>query len=165
MNFIELLQQEMIQEAATTRKMLSRVPAEQFDWQPHSKSMTLKHLASHLAEMPNWVTLAITADGLDFETHPYHLPDLKSTGELLDFFEASLRNGKDALANADETILTEEWILRSGENVLSQGTKYDIIRMAYCQIVHHRAQLGVYLRLLDIPIPGSYGPSADEIKF
>ena len=165
MNFIKLLLQEINDEAATTRKMLSRVPAEKFDWQPHPKSMTLKYLASHLAELPNWVTLAITTDELDFETSPYILPDIKSTVELLDFFEDSLSNGKETLGNADTSIFTEEWVLRNGEHILSRRTRYEVIRMAYCQIVHHRAQLGVYLRLLNIPIPGSYGPSADEVPF
>ena len=165
MELIKLLQKEMEQEAATTRKMLSLVPVEKFDWQPHPKSMTMKRLASHIAELPGWVEMAITTDGLDFENNPYQPVDVKSNDELLAFFEASLKKGKKALANADVSTFGKEWVLRSGDQVYSKETKYDVIRMAYSQIIHHRAQLGVNLRLLDIPLPGSYGPSADDMTF
>jgi len=165
MDFIALLQKEMIEEAATTRKMLSRIPPEKFGWQPHPKSGTVQWLASHLAELPNWVDMALNTDELDFETSPYKLPNIKNTGELLDFFEASLKTGREALAAADINTFDKGWVLRVGDHILSRRTKYEVIRMAYSQIVHHRAQLGVYLRLLDIPIPGSYGPSADERPF
>jgi len=162
LELIPLLEEEMHNEAVTTRKMLSRVPPEKFDWQPHPKSMTLKQLAAHIAELPGWVTTALTTDELDFEGNPYTPQDVKSTGELLDFFEASLKSGKQSLAEADANILTEDWVLRSGSHIINTRNRYEVIRMAYSQIVHHRAQLGIYLRLLNIPIPGSYGPSADE---
>lgn len=165
MELIKLLQKEMQQEAATTRKMLGRVPAEKFDWQPHPKSMTMKRLASHIAELPGWVEMAITTDGLDFQNNPYMPKDVATTEELLEFFEESLQKGKLALADADESSFGKEWVLRNGDEVYSRDTKYDVIRMAYSQIIHHRAQLGVYLRLLDIPLPGSYGPSADDMRF
>lgn len=165
MDLIKLLQKEMAEEAATTRKMLSRVPPEKFDWQPHPKSATLKWLASHIAELPNWIAMALYTDELDFAANPYQLPKIDNTGELLDFFELSLKTGKAALDAADGSNFDKEWILRNGGQILSARTKYEVIRMAYCQIVHHRAQLGVYLRLLNIPIPGSYGPSADENGF
>lgn len=165
MELIKLLQKEMEQEAATTRKMLSLVPVEKFDWQPHPKSMTMKRLASHIAELPGWVEMAITTDGLDFENNPYQPYDVTSNEELLTFFEESLKKGKEALANADINTFSKEWVLRSGNQVYSRDSKYEVIRMAYSQIIHHRAQLGVYLRLLDIPLPGSYGPSADDMTF
>lgn len=165
MEIIPLLQKEMEQEAKTTRKMLSRVPAEKFGWQPHPKSMTLKKLAVHLAELPGWVAMALTTDGLDFEQNPYMPADVKSTGQLMDYFEESLLTGRQALATADIGSFGDEWVLRTGNHVHSRDTKYDVIRMALSQIIHHRAQLGVYLRLLDIPIPGSYGPSADDTAF
>lgn len=165
MELIPLLQKEMEQEAATTRKMLSRVPADKFDWQPHPKSMTLGRLASHIAELPGWVTMALTTTGLDFENNPYEPKPIKTNEELLAFFEESLASGREALANADINSFNDEWVLRSGDQVYSRDTKYEVIRMSYSQIIHHRAQLGVYLRLLDIPIPGSYGPSADDVTF
>lgn len=165
MELIKLLQKEMEQEAVTTRKMLSRVPADKFDWQPHPKSMSLKRLASHIAELPGWVEMVIDTDELDFENNPYKPRDVSSTEDLLAFFEETLKKGKDALNRADLKYFTKEWVLRSGDQIYSTDTKYEVIRMSYSQIIHHRAQLGVYLRLLNIPIPGSYGPSADDVSF
>ena len=159
---IPMLLKELEQESATTRKMLERVPAEYFDWQPHQKSMTLKRLSTHLADLPTWVTMAVTTEGLDFASNPYKEEDVHSNAELMDYYERSLTSAKSHLAAAPEERLSENWTLRNGEAVYQVATKAEIIRMAYCQTVHHRAQLGVFLRLLDIPIPGSYGPSADE---
>lgn len=165
MDLIKLLQKELEQEATTTRKMLSLVPAEKFDWQPHPKSMTLKKLASHIAELPGWIEMAITTDELDFENNPYVPHDVKTNDELIAFFEECLKKGREALANADVNTFSKEWVLRSGDQIYSKETKYDVIRMSYSQVIHHRAQLGVCLRLLDIPLPGSYGPSADDMTF
>ncbi|WP_417353121.1 DinB family protein [Flavobacterium alkalisoli] len=165
MDLIMLLQREMNQEALTTRKMLSRVPPEKFDWQPHPKSMTLGRLASHVAELPGWVAMVVDTDELDFANNPYEPKDVKNTGELLDYFEDSLKNGKDALNRVNIEQFSEPWTLRNGDQVYSTEPKYDVIRMAHSQVIHHRAQLGVYLRLLNIPIPGSYGPSADDVTF
>lgn len=165
MELIKLLQKELEQEAVTTRKMLGLVSADKFDWQPHPKSMTMKRLATHIAELPGWVEMAIETDELDFENNPYVPHDVKSTEELLAFFEECYKKGSEALAKADVTTFGKEWVLRSGDQIYSKETKYEVIRMAYSQIIHHRAQLGVYLRLLNIPLPGSYGPSADDMSF
>ena len=163
MELISLLQKEMELEAVTTRKMLSRIPTEKFNWQPHPKSMTLKKLASHVAEFPEWVNMVITTEGLDFLENPYTPRELKDAEELIVFFETSLEKGREALASADVSTFDDPWILSNGSQVYSSDTKYEVIRMVHSQIIHHRAQLGVYLRLLDIPIPGSYGPSADDM--
>lgn len=163
MKQINELVKEMEQEAQTTRKMLSIIPDDKLEWQPHPKSMNMRRLASHIAELPLWVTMAIESDGLDFSTAPYVERDLKNTQALLHFFEQSLADGKKHLEYANELDFDKQWILRNGDEILFDSTKMGIIRMTYCQIVHHRAQLGVYLRLLNIPIPGSYGPSADEM--
>jgi uncharacterized damage-inducible protein DinB len=165
MSTIDPLLKELEQEAQTTRKMLERVPTEYFNWQPHKKSMTIQRLATHIAELPGWVTMAVTTDGLDFAHNPYQQEEVGNTAELLDYFERSLADGRSHLQAAKEETLAENWTLRNGEEIYSVATKGEIIRMAYCQMVHHRAQLGVFLRLLDIPIPGSYGPSADEHEF
>jgi uncharacterized damage-inducible protein DinB len=162
MSTIQMLLKELDQEAATTRKMLERIPTDRFDWQPHQKSMTLRRLATHVAELPSWVAMVVTTEELDFAINPYSPVSVSNTGELLDYFENSLADGRDHLLNTTEEKLLENWTLRDGDQVYQVATKGEIIRMAYCQIVHHRAQLGVFLRLLDIPIPGSYGPSADE---
>jgi uncharacterized damage-inducible protein DinB len=165
MSLIQMLLKEMDQEANTTRKMLSRIPDDKYDWQPHPKSMTIQALATHVAELPSWVTMALHTDELDFATSPYEPSTVNKTADLLDFFERSLADGKASLSQATEDQLEPTWTLRSGDQILSQTTKGEMIRIAYSQTVHHRAQLGVYLRLLNIPIPGSYGPSADEQGF
>ena len=162
MSTITPLLKEMDQEAQTTRKMLERVPTAYFNWQPHAKSMTIQRLATHIAELPGWVTMAVTTDGLDFANNPYEQEEIHNTAELMDYFERLLAEGRGHLAAVREEVLDETWTLRNGEEVFHVATKGEIVRLAYCQIVHHRAQLGVFLRLLDIPIPGSYGPSADE---
>ncbi|RYE19004.1 MAG: DinB family protein [Sphingobacteriaceae bacterium] len=162
MSIIQMLLKEMDQEALITKKMLERVPNDKFDWQPHEKSMTIRRLTTHIAELPAWVTMALITDGLDFANNPYQPPIINNTSELLEYFEKSLLNGREHLVMVTEEQLLPIWTLRNGEQVLYVGTKGEIIRVSYSQIVHHRAQLGVYLRLLNIPIPASYGPSADE---
>ncbi len=162
MEIIPILLKEMDQEAQTTRKMLGRVPDDKFGWKPHEKSMTIKSLATHIAELPSWVSMALTTDELDFASNPYQPVDVNTTAELLAHFERSLADGKAHLESANEEQLNDQWTLREGDRIYSTSSKLEVIRMAFSQIVHHRAQLGVYLRLLNIPIPGSYGPSADE---
>jgi uncharacterized damage-inducible protein DinB len=162
MKVIPLLLKEMEQESQTTHKMLERVPADKFEWQPHPKSMTMKQLTVHIAELPGWVALGLNTTELDFATSPYNPAPVESTEDLLTLLDKSLKEGRTSLQNATEDDLLPNWTLRNGEQIYSVMTKYELIRHAFSQITHHRAQLGVYLRLLDIPIPGSYGPSADE---
>lgn len=165
MELIPMFLKEMEQEAQTTRKMLSRVPDEKLDWAPHERSMPMRTLATHIAELPTWVTMTLTTDELDFASNPYQKQEIHTNADLMAFFEKSLEDGKTQLVSENEGILNEPWTLRDGETIYSVRPRHEVIRMAYCQIVHHRAQLGVYLRLLNIPIPGSYGPSADEMNF
>lgn len=165
MSTIQELLKEMDNEAVTTRKMLERVPADKFDWKPHAKSMSIRELAGHIAELPSWVSMVLHTSELDFATSPYQPPGLSDTQQLLEFYEKNLADGRKHLANATDKDLLPEWILRDGDNIYSRSSRAEFIRVTYCQIVHHRAQLGVYLRLLDIPIPGSYGPSADDMTF
>lgn len=165
MAILQILLKEMEQEADNTRKMLERVPADRYDWQPHPKSMALRRLATHVAELPSWVSLALTTDELDFATNPYEPVEVTDNRELIAYFEKSLAEGKAELSKADEEQLKQPWTMRNGDEIYSISTKADVIRMSMSQIIHHRAQLGVYLRLLDIPIPGTYGPSADEQNF
>ena len=165
MSLIQMLVKEMEQEATTTRKMLERIPDDKYDWKPHEKSMTIQALSTHIAELPTWITMVLHTDELDFATAPYEPSTINNTTDLLDFFERSLADGKASLSQATEDHLEPTWTLRSGDQILSQSTKGEMIRITFSQVVHHRAQLGVYLRLLNIPIPGSYGPSADEQGF
>ena len=165
MLLIPMLLKEMEQEANTTRKMLQRVPTDKFGWKPHEKSMSIQSLATHIAELPSWVSITLTTNELDFASSPYTPVVINSTEGLLAYFEKTLADGKAHLEKAKEEDLLLNWTLRNGDQVYSVSTKAEVIRMAYCQIVHHRAQLGVFLRLLNIPIPGSYGPSADDMNF
>ena len=165
MQMTQLLLQEMEAEALTTRRMLSRVPNDKYDWKPHEKSMSIRQLATHIAELPGWVTIALNTSELDFASQPYQLTPIANTAELLAFFEKTLAEGLAALAAAKEEDLLPSWTLRNGDEIYNVYTKASVIRMSVSQTIHHRAQLGVYLRLLNIPIPGSYGPSADEMSF
>jgi len=162
LSVIDLLQKELEQEAQITRKMLERIPNDQYDWQPHPKSMTIKQLATHIAELPGWITMGLTSDGIDFAVTPYAPENITNTSELLALLERSIAEGKSSLNKATEADLLPTWTLRNGDQIYMVLTKYEVIRHALSQLIHHRAQLGVYLRLLNIPIPGSYGPSADE---
>jgi uncharacterized damage-inducible protein DinB len=163
MTIIQQFSRQLEQEAQTTRKMLAIVPTDKYDWKPHEKSMTMKRLATHIAELPSWIKMALTTDELDFANNPYKQENVSNTGELLDYFERTLEEGKAYLKEEYADKLSEDWTLRSGDTIYDVSPKIDVLRMSFSQIIHHRAQLGVYLRLLDIPIPGSYGPSADEI--
>ena len=164
MTFIEFLKQQFTDEATTTRKMLARVPEDKFDYKPHVKSMDMKRLALHIADLPGWVHFTFTTDELDF-AKPYEMPEISTQADLMAFFEKRYQDGLSVLVPENEKLLDKPWTLRNGETIYSTEPKIDVIRMSLSQQIHHRAQLGVYLRLLNIPIPGSYGPSADENNF
>lgn len=162
---IKMFLKEMEQEAKTTHKMLACVPEDKYDWKPHEKSMTMIRLAAHVAELPTWVSMTLNTDELDFNKNPYENKIVKNNKELIQILESGLVDAKTDLEKATDVVLPKRWVLRGGETIYSDTTKGDTIRMAFSQIIHHRAQLGVYLRLLNIPLPGSYGPSADDQSF
>ena len=107
--------------------------------------------------------MVINTAELDFAKNPYQAEEVNSTPELLTLFEKNLVQGRTALANAKDEQMTDNWIMRNGEEIWVNDNKHDVLRMCFGQIIHHRAQMGVFLRLLNVPIPGSYGPSADEM--
>ena len=162
MTRLSLFKIELEKEAIATRKMLAAIPNDKYDWKPHPKSMSIRHLATHIAELPTWAPMVLTTSELDFATMDYKPSEVNDTETLLDIFEKSLKEGLSSLETGKEETLGEPWTLRNGEKIYSTEPKADVIRMSISQIIHHRAQLGVFLRLLDVPIPGSYGPSADE---
>ena len=164
-SMISMYRKELDRESAITRKMLERIPDDKYDWKPHEKSMTIRQLAAHIAELPTWITMTLTTDELDFATVPYDPPKVNDTKTLMELFETSLANGYTELKEENEARMDEPWTLRNGDQIYSTQPKSDVIRMSFNQVTHHRAQMGVYLRLLDVPIPGSYGPSADENNF
>jgi uncharacterized damage-inducible protein DinB len=163
MSPITAFQQELEREALTTSKMLSVIPTEKFGWKPHEKSMTIKVLATHIADIFTWFGMVINTSELDFAKNPYQAEEVNSTPELVALFENNLEQGRAALANGKDEQLKDIWIMRNGEEIWVNDNKHDVLRMCFAQIIHHRAQMGVFLRLLNIPIPGSYGPSADEM--
>jgi uncharacterized damage-inducible protein DinB len=164
MTFIDYFRKQFIEEGTTTRKMLSRVPQDQFGYQPHPKSMGMKRLATHIADLPGWVHMTFTTDEIDF-AKPYEQPSINSHDDLMNYFETRYNAGLSTLVPENEKLLDKPWTLRNGDTIYSSDPKIEIIRMSLSQQIHHRAQLGVYLRLLNVPIPGSYGPSADETNF
>ena len=164
MTFIEFFKKQFIEEGETTRKMLSKVPDDHFDYKPHERSMDIKRLVTHIADLPGWIYMTFTSDQLDF-ADPYVQPDINNNKDLMAYFEKRYQESLSTLVPENEAVLGKPWTLRHGEKIISTDPKIDIIRMSLSQQIHHRAQLGVYLRLLDIPIPGSYGPSADENNF
>lgn len=165
MDLIPIFLKEMEKEAIVTRKFLSLVPEDKLDWQPHEKSMKMQPLVVHIAKLPAWAEMALTTDGLDFATFDFTPTSISSIKELLDIHEASLTKTRKVLIPENESKLNEIWTLRMGDQILSQETKAETIRHALNQITHHRAQLGVYFRLLGINVPASYGPSADDSGF
>jgi uncharacterized damage-inducible protein DinB len=162
MTRLSLFKNELEKEAIATRKMLAAIPDDKYDWKPHPKSMNIRQLSTHIAELPTWPGMVLNTSELDFATMDFTPPAISDTAALLQLFETSLQDGLTQLSNGKEETLDEPWTLRNGEKIYSPDPKADVIRMSISQIIHHRAQLGVFLRLLDVPIPGSYGPSADE---
>jgi uncharacterized damage-inducible protein DinB len=162
MSLNKALAAELQFEAASTKKILERVPNDKLTWKPHEKSMTLQRIASHIAELPTWVTNAIKKDGLDLGAgfQPTLLP---SAEEMVSYYEKNVQEALETLESAAPEVFDEMWTLRRGDHIIFTMPKKVVIRnMAMNHLVHHRGQLSVFLRLLDVPIPGMYGPSADE---
>src|SRR5690554_4500351 len=162
MTIIEMYTQELLGEAKVTREMLSRIPEEMYSWKPHKKSMTIENLANHIAELPFWAGMVLHSDELDMAQNPYRPTTYNKTVLLLEYFERAILDAKKNLKEATDDVLSQNWTLRNGGQIYSVASKGETLRMSFSQVIHHRAQLGVYLRLLNISIPGSYGPSADE---
>lgn len=162
MTIIETLRKELANEAITTEKMLSQIPSDKWEWQPHPKSMNIQKLANHISELPGWIGMVLNSHELDLGTHPYQPNQIATTPDILTYFKKNLIEGQVILQDANDYELEKLWTLREGEIIFSTNTKFEMLRMVFSQIIHHRAQLGVYLRLLNVKIPGSYGPSADE---
>lgn len=154
---------EFDQEMGTTRRLLERVPAERVRWKPHAKSFALGHLAQLLARMPGWITAAITADSLDLAMGPGYTFETPET--LLHEFDDNVKGARAALAAAPDAAFDAPWSLKVGERTVFTLPRKDIVRQDISHLVHHRGQLSVYLRLLDVPLPQIYGPTADDRAF
>jgi uncharacterized damage-inducible protein DinB len=157
---------DLDQEIATTRRVLEAVPDEHLGWKPHEKSMTLGALASHITTLLRWQVAMLEQDGFDLAAPQPHREPPKSRQEILDTFDANLAAFKASYDAAAESTFGEPWALKKGDQQIFQLPKLAVLRvMGLSHIAHHRGQLSVYLRLLDVPVPSIYGPSADERVF
>jgi uncharacterized damage-inducible protein DinB len=163
MSFNQSFIEELKQEAANTRKMLEVIPVDKNDWRPHAKSMSLGRLATHVAEIAHWITDIMSADELDFATAKFSGHTASSNAELLAILDENVNKAVKALENSKDEDFGKLWTMRSGDKVFYSLPKGTVIRrFGYSHLYHHRGQLSVYLRLLDVPVPGMYGPTADE---
>ncbi|HEY2898066.1 MAG TPA: DinB family protein [Gemmatimonadaceae bacterium] len=160
---LDMLYSDFESEHAATRRLLERFPDSKHDWKPHEHSRTLAELATHIADIPNRAVAILTTDEMEVGARKPLAP-LTTAAELLAVHDASVAAQKAALANADSAALSHEWRVRRGDQVMMRGPKYRLLRtVMMSHLVHHRAQLGVYYRLLSVPVPGVYGPSADDL--
>ena len=154
---------ELKHESSLTKKILDRVPSEKKDWKPHEKSMTLGRLATHISQTPHWISDIIHIDDFDFATRTFRSDTAASQQELIQILNDTLNTAINDLSGARDDDLEKKWTVRRGEEVMFSMPKKIAIRgWAFSHMIHHRGQLSVYLRLLDIAVPGMYGPSADE---
>lgn len=163
MTIAKLMLAELQAEAITTRKMLALFPFEKSSFKPHEKSMPMGNLARHIAEIYGWAKETVQQDELDFAKLDFIPEALTSNEQLLALFDKCLAASTEILQNATDKEMAKPWTMRSGKTIYFTMPKAQVMRTwVLNHSVHHRAQLGVYLRMLDIPISGSYGPSADE---
>ena len=162
MDTLKQLKQELKQEYETTKKFLERFPEGKNDYRPHEKSMKLMPLATNVSEVFGWPGFVVNSSVLDFSAGDYKPAVLENKEQLLKKLDDDYQSSKKILDEISEEKLDERWQMKMGEQVLADWNKYEAIRHALNQATHHRAQLGVYYRMLNIPLPGSYGPTADE---
>ena len=157
---------ELHHESGLTRKVLQRISADHLSWTPHQKSMTLSRLATHVADIHGWPVFMLGADELDVAKSSIAPVPLSSPDAILQSFEQKLSSTMAAMESADDELMGKPWTFRHGEHVIFTMPRKQVLRgMVMNHIIHHRGQLTVYLRMLDIPVPSVYGPSADEQVF
>jgi|SRR6516165_9250865 uncharacterized damage-inducible protein DinB len=165
----ETILPEFDQEMANTRKVLERVPDGRLDFKPHPKSWSVQQLATHVAQLPSWAVITMTQDSIDIAPPgqpPYQAPMAGSQKEMIETFDKHAKEARAAIAAATDQTFFQPWSLLKGGQTMMTMPKAAVLRaFVMNHIIHHRAQLGVYLRLLDVPVPGMYGPSADEPAF
>jgi len=163
MAYKDALIAELKYESGLTKKMLERVPLEKASWRPHEKSMTLGRLATHVAEIPHWISRIISIDDWDFAVQGFSSHTASSQEELMKTFQEKLDKAITDLESMTDDDFNKIWIVRRGDQMRNEMQKRIAIRgWGFSHLIHHRGQLSVYLRLLDVPVPGMYGPSADE---
>src|SRR5579875_2284078 len=130
MTFIDFFKKQFIEEGATTKKMLSRVPEDKFDYKPHQKSMDMKRLATHIADLPGWIHMTFTSDEIDF-SKPYEQPQINNHQDLMNYFEKRYNDGLSTLLPENEKLLEKPWTMRNGSTIYATNPKIEIIRMAF----------------------------------
>jgi uncharacterized damage-inducible protein DinB len=157
---------DLERELAVTRRVLERLPEEKYDWRPHEKSMTLGLLAIHVADMPDWIRGTFAADELDAASAPRPPAELKGRGELLARFDRNVAAMREAIAGFDMANWERDWTMRNGAQVFVTRPRPVVYRV-WCanHMIHHRGQLCLYLRMLDVPVPTVYFNTADEPAF
>jgi uncharacterized damage-inducible protein DinB len=166
MRLIDQILPEFEHECATTERLLERLPEGKLDWRPHPKSRTLGELACHLAAIPGMISTAVLEDRFDMKDGPGHPAVPGTVGEILRDFEESIRSARKALVGLDDSKAVAPWRLLKGGKEVFTLPRIGVIRSVLLNhSYHHRGQLSLYLRLLDIPVPSIYGPSADEDPF
>jgi uncharacterized damage-inducible protein DinB len=165
----EALLPEFDHEMENTRKTLERIPDDKLDWKPHEKSTTLRGLATHLSNLPTWAIHAIDREALDIAppgAPPLRATPINSRAEALEAFDKNVAAARAAIAGANDEHLFKPWTLLAGGKTIFTLPRAAVLRSVVMNhTIHHRAQLGVYLRLNDVPVPAIYGPSADEGAF
>lgn len=160
MKIHEFLIPQLQQEVALTEKFLKRIPEDEMGWKPHEKSMSIKELANHLAEIPSWITATMEQGSMDLTG--YKSPAKESVQEIIELLKESNAEAEKALQKPDEEFRKTWKMIVNGETAMEMP-KFNVLQsIVMNQFPHHRAQLGVYFRLLDISVPSTYGPSADE---
>ena len=162
MPIVDALLPEFDHEMTTTRKVLERVPEDKFDWKPHAKSFSLGALSTHVAALPTWGAEALTRSEIDIAGgQPPTAPSSKAG--LMATFDKNVAATRSALAGKTDAELLATWTLKRGGKTIFSMPKTNVLRsFVLNHLIHHRGQLSVYLRLLDLPVPSIYGPSADE---
>ena len=157
---------EFDHEMANTRKCLERIPEDKLDWKAHEKSHDLRGIASHLANLPKWTVMTLTETSFDMEPEgeePIQEEPIETVAGAVEMFDTSVAAAREAIANASDEDLMATWsLLKAGEEVMTMPRIAVLRSFILNHTIHHRAQLGVYLRLNDVPVPALYGPSADE---
>lgn len=166
MSIAETLLPEFDHEMATTRKCLERMPEDKAAWKPHAKSFDLGRLCLHVAELAGWAKMALTTTELDFDppAGPKREPTrYESKAQMLKVFEEGSAASRAAIAAASDADFGANWTLKAGDHVFFTMPRATVVRsIVLNHLIHHRGQLSVYLRQLDVPVPAIYGPSADE---
>jgi len=162
MNIAKDFSIELNQQAANTKSVLERIPQDKLTWKPHEKSQQIGRLGMHIAELPNTIIRAITTESFDFAAVPFKPVYPDTTAEIMETFDKALKQATETLEKTPDDELSVIWRALRGGQLVWEMPRSAVVRNTLNHIIHHRGQLTVFLRLLDVPIPNTFGPTADE---